>query len=103
MKTALPGVGAIDVFAAECHRWISQPAMQNRQGINEAVPSFAGPLGKRLQYDRIAFAIRIETRVGGCLHQFRRYKDFARVIDLDNHRKPLINDIRFRESQGALR
>jgi hypothetical protein len=102
MKTALPGVAAIDVFAAESHRRIGQPAMQNWQRINEAVASFAALLGKRLQYNRITFAIRSETRMGGCLHQFRRYKDFACVVDLDNHRKLLINDIQFRESRRAM-
>jgi hypothetical protein len=83
------------VGAAESHRWIRQPALQNRQRIHEAVASFAGLLRQRLQYNRIAFALGFETRVRGCLHQFRWHKNFARVIDLDNHRKLLINDIRF--------
>jgi hypothetical protein len=57
----------------------------NRQRIHEAVATVTWLRGERLKNNRITFAIRFETRVRGCLHQFRRYKDFARVIDLDNH------------------
>lgn len=77
-KTVLPGVGAINVFAAEGHRWIRQPALQNRQRIHDAVASVAGLLSKRLLYNRITFAVRFETRVWSRLHQLF-----------------LINDIRF--------
>jgi len=95
-KTALPGVGTIDVFATESHRGIRQTALQNGQRIHETAVSCRWLLGERLQYNRIAFAIRLESRVGGCPDQFCRHQNFTRVIDLDNHWNLLINDIRFR-------
>src|SRR5579859_2894253 len=94
-KTALPGVGSIDLFAPECHRRLRQPAVKDGQRVQEAVASFTVLLGKRLQYNRVTFTVRFETRMWSRLHQFRRYKDFTRVVDLDNHRKLLINDIQF--------
>src|ERR1035441_4643082 len=92
-KTALPGVRAIDVFAAESHPWIRQPALQNGQRIDEAVASFHGLLRERLQNDRIALSIRFKTRMGGSLHEFCRNQNFAPVINLDNHRELLLSII----------
>src|ERR1017187_4291849 len=91
-KTALPGVRAIAIFAAESHPWIRQPALQNGQRIDEAVASFHGLLRERLQNDRIALSIRFKTRMGGSLHEFCRNQNFAPVINLDNHREtPTVN------------
>jgi hypothetical protein len=38
-----------------------------------------------LEHNRIAFAIRVQTRMCGRSHQLRRNQNLARIIDLDNH------------------
>jgi hypothetical protein len=88
-KTALPAVGAIDVFPAEGHRWISQLTFQDRKRIADVVAFSRRLFRERPKYNRIALAIRFEASVRGGLDQLGRNQNLASVIDLDNHRELL--------------
>jgi hypothetical protein len=85
-NTALPGVGAIDVFASESHRGIGQPPFQDWQRVDEAASSPSRPVRERLEYNCVALAIRFESRTGRRPHEFRGNQNIASVIDHDNHR-----------------
>lgn len=63
-KTPLPAVGVRDIFPMEGHRWISHPALQNKQQTDAA--RFHGRLLREwFQHNRVTFAVCSRRVCGG--------------------------------------